>query len=131
MKTTRWLAALLLTLASANAHAQTLTVEGCATVGGTCEYDATTSGSIAAQGTWKVEIWWDTTCAAKAGDPQWTVASAGGSPSHPGDGNNAAGVAGYWDGSISGEFSTSCAQATALTPTSSVVIGNFPSLPQP
>ena len=124
------LAAGLTALVSTTVLAQEINVEGCVTVGASCQYDARSGGSIFGQGSWKVEVWWNTTCAAKSGDPDWMVASAGGSATEPGDGNNVGGVAGTWEGAISDEHTVSCARATALTGTSSVAIGNFPPLPE-
>ncbi|MBI4730372.1 MAG: hypothetical protein HY775_12885 [Acidobacteria bacterium] len=78
-------------------------------------------GDIGATGAWAVEIWWSGVCG--QGEPDRVVSSREGSPENPdnlGTGNNIAGVAGAWEGSI---WPGACARARALANGSVVIIG--------
>lgn len=100
--------------------------EGCMAVNAqaSCEYQATTQGSILASGEWIVRVYWDGTCGPES--PNWVRASDPaqnlGDPSSASDGpgnNLPGGLAGAWEGSIA---ANSCATAD-VSPGGFVAIG--------
>ncbi|MBI4729185.1 MAG: hypothetical protein HY775_06730 [Acidobacteria bacterium] len=76
-----------------------------------CAYSSTRPGDIAAFGDWRVEVLWSGSCESRTLD--WVRSNSGG-------GNNVAGLAGTWEGSIAPE---SCAKATVLALGSAVIVG--------
>lgn len=86
--------------------------EGCiVAANASCEYVATTSGSIIGAGAWSVEVWWAGVCG--VGSANWVRSSANG------DNNLVDDVAGTWEGSVA---AGSCVRAT--TADGVLIVGN-------